>query len=721
MPSITINETNLDIPKNIVLSDPEFYKPSKIDVLIGVKLFYKLLCVGQISLKNSPNAVLQKTHLDWIVAGEINSLPPRSNIQCHLSLHSSPLDASLAKFWELEDVPSAKVWSREEQACEAHFKAHTQRDSDGRYVVRLPFNENKEKLGESRSMALRRFHFLEKRFEKNPQLKIKYCEFLDEYESLKHLSLQKNKTLTMPGFYLPHHAVMKEDSITTKIRVVFDGSAKTSSGTSLNDALMVGPTIQDDLFTLLIRFRSHRYALTADIEKMYRQIRVHPNDSLYQRILFRKHPDEKINEFCLDTVTYGTSCAPFLAIRTLHQLADDENNQHPAAAAVLKRDFFVDDLLTGANTRQEAAFLRDDLIALLQKGGFPIRKWASNDPSLVPENSGNPACTHMSLDPTSAVKTLGIYWNSREDVIFYKVNSPESSRPVTKRSILSQTAKLFDPLGLLGPIIVKAKITIQLLWKAGVSWDESVPVDIHTAWLQFKEQLPLLSKVNFNRLIIAADSVKVQLHGFCDASERAYGACIYLRSTDIHGNNYVSLVCSKSRVAPVNPLTLPRLELCAALLLARLYTATKLSLHFEINQVYLWSDSTITLHWINTEPYLLKTFVANRISEIQNLSKSCEWRHVPTQDNPADLISRGQTPQEFVDTRIWENGPHWLSNDEELWPQEKFDLRELPEKRKIVASPVSIKPPLFGEDVIKRYSSLKTLKRVIAYGVAFRS
>ncbi|CAK9833170.1 hypothetical protein ANTRET_LOCUS9893 [Anthophora retusa] len=195
---------------------------------------------------------------------------------------------------------------------------------------------------------------------------------------------------------------------------------------------------------------------------MYRQIRVHPNDSLYQRILFRKHPDEKINEFCLDTVTYG------IRIRTLGQLADDEGNQHPAAAAVLKRDFYVDDLLTGANTRQEVAFLRDDLIALLQKGGFLIRKWASN-PSLIPEKSGNPASMHMSLDPTSAVKTLGIYWNSREDVIFYKVNSPESSKPVTKRSILPHIAKLFDPLGLLGPIIVKAKITIQLLWKAEIS------------------------------------------------------------------------------------------------------------------------------------------------------------------------------------------------------------------------------------------------------------
>ena len=173
---------------------------------------------------------------------------------CDVVTHSVPLNAKLAKFWEVEEIPSTKVLSQEEQACEAHFKENTQRNFEGRYIVRLPFNENKEKLGESRHMALRRFKLLKKRFERNPELKSKYCEFLSEYKNLNHLSLIKNETLTMPGFYLPHHAVMKEDSMTTKLRIVFDSmttklrivfdsSAKTSTGVSLNDTLMVGPTI----------------------------------------------------------------------------------------------------------------------------------------------------------------------------------------------------------------------------------------------------------------------------------------------------------------------------------------------------------------------------------------------------------------------------------------------------------------------------------------------
>ena len=283
------------------------------------------------------------------------------------------------------------------------------------------------------------------------------------------MSLIKNKHLVVPGFYLPYHAVIKEDSRTTKIRVVFHGSAKASSDVSLNDSLMVGPTIQADRFTLLTRFRSHVYAFTADVEKMYRQVLVHPDDAIYQKILFRENPNDSIREFSLDTVTCGTSCAPFLAIRALYQLADDEGANHPIAANVLKKDFYVDVLLDGAKTHDEAKFLRDDIAALLRKGGFPLRKWAFHDPLLVPENSDNPTNPQMSLDPNVNIKKLGIHWNSRRDSIFYKINLPDFSNVVTKRSILSQVANLFDPLGLLGPIKLKAKILIQLLCKAAVS------------------------------------------------------------------------------------------------------------------------------------------------------------------------------------------------------------------------------------------------------------
>ena len=437
MPSLSLNLIDFKIPKNITLADPNFHKPSDIDILIGVRLFYKLLCVGQIELKNYPEAVLQKTQLGWIVAGEITNPSPTNEVQCYLAINSTPLDSSLTKFWEIEEIPNSKILSPEEQACEAHFVNNVQRNANGRYIVKLPFNENKGKLGDSLLIASRRFKYLENRFVKNPELKQEYSQFLKEYQVLNHMSLVENVNSDEPGFYLPHHAVIKSDSLTTKTRVVFDGSVKTSSGISLNDSLMVGPTIQDDLFSLLTRFRTHKYALTADIEKMYRQVLVHPSDCIYQKILFRENEYEPIKTYSLNTVTYGTSCASFLAIRALQQLAIDEGAQHPIAAAVLQRDFYVDDLLTGANTRQEAALLRKELMKLLEKGGFPLRKWASNDPTLVSDVSVNPSDTYMSLNPDSTIKTFGIQWNPREDFICYSVNLASFPKQVTKRSILS--------------------------------------------------------------------------------------------------------------------------------------------------------------------------------------------------------------------------------------------------------------------------------------------
>ena len=198
------------------------------------------------------------------------------------------------------------------------------------------------------AQALRRFQLLEKRLINKNNLKLEYCNFLEECESLGHLSIVEDFNTSSPGFYLPHHAVVKNDSHTTKIRVAFDGSVKSSSGMSLSETSMNGPTIQDDLFLILVRFRSHKIALTADIKKMYRQVLVHPADANFQRILFRSNPQDSAKTYKLNTVTYGTTCAPFLAIRTLHQLADDEAEQQPVAAALVKRDFYVDDLLTGA-------------------------------------------------------------------------------------------------------------------------------------------------------------------------------------------------------------------------------------------------------------------------------------------------------------------------------------------------------------------------------------
>ncbi|XP_051168523.1 uncharacterized protein LOC127286209 [Leptopilina boulardi] len=717
LPSISIKRSQLSIPQHIKLADPEFYKSADIDALIGVQLFYKLLCIGQLSIPGH-DAILQKTRLGWIVAGNIFQGSSKSKTEsCHLVVNSTTQPEDIfSQFWELEQVPNKKFLSQEEQACEAHFINNTKRLPDGRYVVNLPFNEIKDKLGQSFYMAKKRFNHLEMKLERNPILKQSYAEFINEYENLGHMSEDLNENSFNTGYFLPHHAIIKEEKLTSKIRVVFNGSAKDSRGFSLNNALMVGPTVQNDLFTIYTRFRLFMYVLSADLEKMYRQVLVAPEDFDYQKILWRDNPDKPIKIFQLKTVTYSTASAPYLATRVLLQLANDEGQFFPLASQALRDNFYVDDCLTGAKTKQRALELRDELIEIVKKGGFSLRKWASNCPDLVNNLDSKSTDSLISLKSEDTIKTLGISWVPDKDKIIYLINNLSTSNEITKRTILSDIARIFDPLGLLSPIIVCAKLMIQHLWKNKIDWDQCLSNELRVQWLEFKNQLPLLNGIEFNRCLFSPEYGAVQLHGFCDASERAYAACIYLRSTNKTGEHESHLVCSKSRIAPIHPVTLPRLELCAALLLSRLVVAAKQAFnHFEIEKQVLWSDSTIALCWIKTPPHTLKTFVANRVGEILESTQSCEWRHVPTLDNPADLPSRGVMPKDFSNIDIWRHGPQWLVQDEDTWPQLELKPCSLPELRKPVSTNVFATVTDTDAYFLSRFSSIRTLTRVIAY------
>ncbi|XP_043476349.1 uncharacterized protein LOC122507611 [Leptopilina heterotoma] len=704
--------------------DPKFNEPSPIDIIIGAEYTYNFLGSGKLSIKGH-SAVLQNTTLGWILAGRIFDVKQRHNTNSQASICNFLHNTSLPLLWELDQVQPTCTRSKEEEECETHYKENTFRDDSGSYVVKLPFNEKVKMLGESKRMAFQRFYSLEKRFERDPLTKKSYLECVNNYLDEGHMKEVTDKASLDSGYYLPHHAVKKEGSLTTETRVVFDGSTKTDTDLSLNDCLKVGPTIQNDIFSIFTRFRSHPVALTADIKQMYRQVKVHPSDSIYQRILWRNNPNEPIKIYELNRVTFGTACAPFLATRTLLQLAEDERESFPVASHTLKRDFYVDDLVTGAESYEKALSLRNNLMELLKKGGFNLRKWGSNDSRLTRDFPGNPTITHMSLDPSDTIKTLGVYWDSKTDSITYTVNIPKVNEKITKRSILSQVAKLFDPLGLLGPIIVKAKILIQLLWKAKLEWDEPVPHKLQTSWLEYKNELELINDVRFERFIVIPNAKETQIHGFCDASTKAYGACVYLRSTDDQGNIQCSLIAAKSRVAPLKCVTLPKLELCSALVLTKLYTSIAQSIPMSFNKIFFWSDSTIALNWIKTQPYNLPTFEANRVAEIQKVTPD-QWFHVPTECNPADLISRGQGPREFVQTTIWRNGPVWLSQPPEKWPKSRCMVSD--QAKKVVTEPVTtLTLTNFVEDqsydhcinIYSKHSNLKSLKRIFAYCLRF--
>ncbi|CAK9801128.1 hypothetical protein ANTQUA_LOCUS2707 [Anthophora quadrimaculata] len=711
IPDVPLDRSQLRIPPNIHLADPQFHQPGEIDMLIGTGPALSCLSVGQIDLsdRSGRDLILQKTQLGWIIGGNIPTTAKRHNRKAFVA----NLDFNLQRFWEVEEGPQDRHLSPEERECEEHFAKSVRRDNSGRYVVALPFNERKDELGESRSRALTRLLSIERKLERNPELKRQYTAVMDEYRALGHMS--QVEPLDARGFYLPHHAVIKPSSATTKVRVVFDGSAKTSSGVSLNDALMTGPTIQDDLFKLLVRFRVYAYVITGDIEKMYRQFLVRPDDRAYQRILWR---DEKgiVQTFELNVVTFGLSSAPFLAIRCVHQLADDECDAYPEAAAILKRDLYVDDLLTGANTVEEARHIQSQVGQLLRRGGLNIRQWASNEPALLKGLSEDQIHPKILGDDTT-MKALGVSWDARNDAIRYVVEIPVNNQ-ISKRNILSTIAKIFDPLGLLGPVTIIAKILMQRLWQLKIDWDESLPASLYTEWTNYAAQLQDLNDLEFSRCVTSRSYERFELHGFCDSSERAYGACLYVRTIDEVGRIETHLLCAKSRVAPLKTNTLARLELCGAVLLASLYASVRRAIPTEAHGTFLWTDSTIVLNWINTQPCMLKTFVANRVADIQGKTEINTWRHIKSEDNPADLISRGVMPAQFARNALWRHGPDWFATDQTEWPSSKYTVSsEIPEARKLTCL---VNSTVRSDEILTRYSCIKKLTRIVAYCLRFR-
>lgn len=360
----------------------------------------------------------------------MNPLGKASDQRLSLLLTSNPsIDTLLHRCWSIEEPGTPAVPTTEDELCERWFTKSTSRDADGRFCVALPFQHhvfiNDEgiqiappktgirsstcQLGESRSLALKRLLNLEHRLQKDKLLYESYRSFMNDYLALGHM-----KVATRPGkYYILHHAVVKRDGDTSKLRVVFDASAKSSSGVSLNDILCVGPKLQNDISELLLTCRLYKYIFIADIVKMYHQIKVRDEDCVFQHILWRHSPEQKIQEYELLTVTYGLSSAPFLAIRVLYALDACAEPLFPAAKSVLTNHTYVDDIVVGRNTEAELNQVQNHTIGLLRSAGCSLKKSCSNSSRILdcipPEDRAN--CRSFEPKDEPSLKVLGLHWD----------------------------------------------------------------------------------------------------------------------------------------------------------------------------------------------------------------------------------------------------------------------------------------------------------------------
>ncbi|CAG9137874.1 unnamed protein product [Plutella xylostella] len=714
IPTSHVNIQHIPIPTGINLADPSFNVPSSIDILVGAEIFWSVLGSSSIKLgKKLP--VLQESQLGWLVTGSI----PQSQLQSSVCYFVQNNEPDLSRFWEFDAISPTHCMSQEERECEASFSEHTSRNADGRFVVTIPLKESPDVLGDSYNMARRRFMSLEKRFERDPVLKEHYTKFMQEYIDLGHMT---ENTINVPqdnkvSYYIPHHGLFQP-----KCRVVFDAGAASTSGKSFNDIQKIGPTVQDDLFSILVRFRQHKYVVTADVEKMYRAIEVNPSQRSLQQIIYRSEPYLPLKTYTLNTLTYGCSSAPYLATKCLVSLADQVQDDKVKYA--IQRNFYVDDYLDGDDSLEKLKHTCQQVISTLDSAKLNLRKWQSNSTDIlqtVMDLKGTPLNNKsLDLNENTSCKTLGLYWSCSQDMLLFSINlkhNPNSK--VTKRHILSTINQIFDPLGLVGPCVMEVKDIMRKLWSAKYDWDDEVSVEIKNLWHTFEDTLPKINNLRIPRWILCDEPSSIELHTFTDASERAYGTCIYARTVGKNGTVDVHLLVSKNKIAPIKPTTIPRLELSGALMGSRLCTKVKSALTVNA-QCFFWSDSTIVLGWLSSPTNQLKQFVRNRVYEIQESTSGHKWSYVPSKDNPADLVSRGVRADAIGESSLWWSGPSFLSKPCCDWPvMPNVKEQSLPEIVLFSNAEDSHKVPNPIANLIHNRSSFTNLVRILAYVLRF--
>jgi hypothetical protein len=686
LPGLAVTRQDLPDLDEEQLTEELPIPPSPVDILVGHDLFVRLF---------PPNAVLRMQNDVWLwptyFGLALSGGPTRSYVSAPTQSafvnnvshghETSECASILHKFWDLETLgikSGESVISPPEAYALQHFSQNV-RFTGERYSVGLPFKQPLREPKNNRSVATKLFFSLERRLLKQPAFRLnEYIEAFEDFITQGHVELCDP---TVDGaYYMPHHAVIKDEHPSTKVRIVMNASSPDEDGYSLNDALEQGPALQRDLLNVFTLFRRAAVALTADVKKMFRMIEVHPEHRDYLRLLWRRPgTNEPLKTYRMTRLPFGLNCSPFLAIQTMLFHFTTFQVQFPVASSLLQTNMYVDDCLLSVDDVMDAVVLRKNISQIAESGGFQFAKWLSNSRVVmnsIPEQEKRPvefvpladkADSSFSADPI--IKTLGIAWNPRDDVFqftgVFDVTLPNDVE--TMRTLCSRAAKLYDPPGFVSCVAITAKILLQQCWTAKLKWDDPLPEHIRAPWEKWINDLIYLHYIQIPRSLICSQANEIQIHGFADASNVAAAAVVYVRSIDNKGKVFVRFAASKTRVAPLKSITIPRFELVAALLCAKL--TKNVATLLRIDDVVLWTDNSATFHWLQKSPSNWKTFVGNRVAQIQELFPDAKtWRYCPTELNPADKASRGLSALQVLQDQTWFAGPEFLSRSQKAWP-----------------------------------------------------
>ena len=685
----------------------------EISLLVGADHYWDI--VGDhVVRSHGPTAVESK--LGYLLSGPMQPVPHSPTANVLMVTNSSCSDFNLERFWTLESVGVSLTDDISKDNMLDHYLTSCLKRADDRaYVARFPWKPTHPVLPTNITIAERRTRHLVKRLAMTPKLLQVYNQILTEQETrgfIERVEVSRDHSGT---HYIPHHSVEK-DSLTTPIRIVFDCSCRQASTyPCLNDCLMIGSPCSNDLCAILVRFRLHRFGISTDIEKAFLHIRLHPDDRDFTRFFWLTDPTDPSSQFCVyrfKVVPFGATSSPFM----LNAVLQHHLKQHTSAMSHdMQANLYVDNVISGCDTEQEAVKYYKEARTIMSSANFNLQSWSSNSAELKAI-----ATQENAYDDSTSVNILGLRWNPTTDKISLAAKSSVLAHDdlITKREVLQDLSKIYDPLGFIAPVVIRAKMLMQKLWQLKVTWDEPLNDDLQAEWKHIATDLKNAKQFSVSRCYFNARITHPSIHCFADASQHAYGAIVFLIQ-----DNQASFVIAKTRVAPLKTLTIPRLELMAALVAIRLT-------HFVLDAIpaydpptFIWSDSQIVLHWVRSQKPL-PTFVRHRVIEMKSLLPNATWNYCPTAENPADLLSRGTTTEVLTSSSLWQHGPKWLPTPNK-WPSSQLPpIPPLVLAATVATEFVPTVPTLPDTGLhciilIDRHSTLCKLLAVTAYVIRF--
>ncbi|KAM4019382.1 uncharacterized protein ACNLHF_000087 [Anomaloglossus baeobatrachus] len=599
------------------------------------------------------------------------------------------------------------------------------KDKTNHWVSPLPFRSTRVRLPNNRAQAQTRFNSLQRSMSSKPEMREHIVAFMDKIFRNNHAEpapfLKKNEEC----WYLPSFGVYHPRK-PNQIRVVFDSSAK-HEGVSLNDVLLTGPNLTNNLVGVLLRFRKELVAITADIEQMFHCFLVREDHRNFLRFLWYKDNDtnKEMVEYRMRVHVFGNSPSPAVATYGLRRTAlEGESEYGTDARGFVEKDFYVDDGLKSLPTEEEAIDLLKRTQGMLSQAKLRLHKIASNSLTVMRAfESGDHAPgfkdIDLGLDSPPVQRSLGIRWDLAADSFGFQVSC--SDKPFTKRGVLSIVNSLFDPLGFVAPITIQGKSLLRQFSETVKDWDTPLPSDKQQKWEAWKQSLCGLNNIHISRCylkISLTSSIKKELHIFSDSSTEAIAAVAYLKVTDPNGQNYVGFVFGKAKLAPKPDHTIPRLELCGTVLAVEIADFIRQELCVEIDEVQYYTDSKVVLGYICNQSRRFYVYVSNRIERIRRSSKPEQWRYVPSELNPADHATRPMSISSFANSS-WLTGPEFLLRQSEEGVQEAFSIID-PDNDPDVRAEVNTlatsaeKTSNLGCQRFERFSSWMRLVRTVA-------